>query len=82
MCLAKLFGKKKQETPVNFKLKMSDATFEFMTSSEAPAMKEQLKNKMIEYEKKGIYVYDINSEKWAYHIDNGQFRAAPIAPKM
>ena len=72
-----------QPKPVSsFKLKMSDATFAFMTSSESEDTKSRFRGEMEEFERKGTYKYDLMSEKWLYHVDNGQFRAAPIGPKV
>lgn len=87
--LSSLFGGDKpaqtaeQPKPVSsFKLKMSDATFAFMTSSESEDTKSRFRREMEEFERKGTYKYDLMSEKWLYHVDNGQFRAAPIGPKV
>ncbi len=80
-----LFGKELDNalwTPAgSYPIKMSEATFQFMVSSEDAETKARLRSEMEDFESRGIYKYTLYSEKWEYVIDNGQFRAAPIAPK-
>ena len=70
-----------EHPPEDFKLKMSDAVFNVMTSSESPEMKARLRSDMEHFERQGIFSYTIYSDAWEYIINNGQFRANPIKPK-
>ena len=69
------------KTPNNFPVKMTDAVFAVMTSSETKEVKARLHAEMEEFESKGIFEYTLYSEKWEYIISYGQFIANPIAPK-